>query len=146
MRKCPKTLKNAKKSARQFYQNHRADLCCIVDNNRIGVSIPRAVQFCEQRCKKVRSGAKLHVAVQMVFLYVRITPRERKKKRNTAHIEIGVGGIFFLSIESRGENFDGDPRTEPESIHENFAFVYIRQLGVAIVELLKNLFLLVRKR
>ena len=25
-RKCPKTLKNAKKSARQFYQNHRADL------------------------------------------------------------------------------------------------------------------------
>ena len=24
--KCPKTLKNAKKSARQFYQNHRADL------------------------------------------------------------------------------------------------------------------------
>ena len=25
-RKCPKTPKNAKKSARQFYQNHRADL------------------------------------------------------------------------------------------------------------------------
>ena len=25
-RKCPETLKNAKKSARQFYQNHRADL------------------------------------------------------------------------------------------------------------------------
>ena len=54
--------------------------------------------------------------------------------------------LFGLSAVIGGENFDGDLRTEPERIHENFAFVYIRQLGVAIVELLKNLFLLVRKR
>ena len=74
----------------------------------------------------MRSGAKLHVAVQMVFLNVCSTPRERKKKRNTAHIEIGVGGIFFLSVESRGENFYGDSCSEPERIHEYFAFVYIR--------------------
>jgi hypothetical protein len=82
--------------------------------------------------------------VQRVFLSVFITPREQKKKRNTAHIEIGVGGIL-LSVESRGENFNGDPRTEPERIHENFAFVHIRQLGVAIVKFFKNLFLLVCK-
>jgi hypothetical protein len=84
--------------------------------------------------------------VQGIFLRVFITPREQKKKRNTAHIEIGAGGIFFLSIESRGENFNGDPCSEPERIHEYFAFVYIRQLGVAIVKFFKNLFLLVRKR
>ena len=51
-------------------------MCCIVDNNRIGVSIPRAVHFLERRCKKVRSGAKIYVAVQTVFLCVFITPRE----------------------------------------------------------------------
>ena len=69
-----------------------------------------------------------------------------KKKRNTAHIEIGVGGIFFLSVESSGENFYGDSCSEPERIHEYFAFVYIRQFGIAIIELLKDLFLIVRKR
>ena len=74
----------------------------------------------------MRSGAKLHVAVQMVFLNVCSTPREQKKKRNTAYIEIGAGGIFFLSIESRGENFNGDFCPKPERIHEYFAFVYIR--------------------
>jgi hypothetical protein len=82
----------------------------------------------------------------MAFMRVFITPRERKKKRNTAYIEIGAGGIFFLSIESRGENLDGDSRSEPERVHEYFAFVYIRQLGVAIVKFFQNLFLLVRKR
>ena len=35
-RKCPKTLKNAKKSARQFYQNHRADL---VEATRLELAI-----------------------------------------------------------------------------------------------------------
>ena len=54
--------------------------------------------------------------------------------------------LFCLSAVIGGENFDGDPRTEPERIHENFAFVYIRQLIVAIIELLKNLLLLDRKR
>jgi hypothetical protein len=75
-----------------------------------------------------------------------ITPREQKKKRNTAHIEFGAGGIFFLCVKSRGENFDGDSCPKPERIHEYFALVYIRQLGVAIVKLFKNIFLLVRKR
>ena len=66
----------------------------------------------------MRSGAFFSGAVQRVFLRVFITPRERKKKRNTAYIEIGVGGIFFLSIESGGENFDGNSCTETERIHE----------------------------
>ena len=48
--------------------------------------------------------------------------------------------FWSLGFATGVENFDGDPRTEPERIHEYFAFVYIRQLGVAIVELLKNLF------
>ena len=63
-----------------------------------------------------------------------------------AYIHNGVGGFAVcLSVVVGGENFDSDPCSEPERIHEYFAFVYIRQLGVAIIELLKNLFLLVRK-
>lgn len=54
--------------------------------------------------------------------------------------------LFCLSAVIGGENFDGDPRTEPERIHENLALVNIRKLGVAIIELLQNLLLLVRKR
>ena len=74
-----------------------------------------------------------------------IVPRGYNEK--AAYIHNGVGGFAFcLSAVTGGENFDGDPCTEPERIHEYFTFVYIRQLGVAIIELLKNLFLLVRKR
>ena len=43
----------------------------------------------------MRSGAFFSGAVQRVFLSVFITPREQKKKRNSAHIEIGAGGILF---------------------------------------------------
>ena len=64
--------------------------------------------------------------VQGIFLRVFITSRERKKMRNTAYIEFGAGGIFFLNVESRGENFDGDFCPKPERIHEYFAFVDIR--------------------
>ena len=83
----------------------------------------------------MRSGAKFHVAVQRAFLCISIATRERKKMRNTAYIEFGAGGIFFLGVKSRGENFNGDSCPKPERIHEYFALVYIRQLGVAIVKL-----------
>ena len=64
-----------------------------------------------------------------------------------AYIHNGVGGFAVcLSVVIGGENFDSDPCSEPECIHEYFAFVYIRQLGVAIVKFFKNRFLLVRKR
>ena len=70
----------------------------------------------ERWCKNVRFGAKFYVAVQMAFLRIFITPRERKKMRNTAHIEFGAGGIFFLGVKSRGENFDGDSCPKPERV------------------------------
>ena len=93
----------------------------------------------------MRSGAKLHVAVQMVFLCVFITPREQKKKRNTAHIEFGAGGIFFLNVESRGENFDGDFCPKPERIHEYLTFVYVRELVPTVIKFLKRFFLFIRE-
>ena len=91
-------------------------------------------------------GQVAQKGVQGIFLRIFITPRERKKMRNTAYIEFGAGGIFFLDVKSRGENFNGDSCPKPERIHEYSALVYIRQLGVAIIELFKNLFLIVRKR
>ena len=120
-------------------------LCCIVDNNRIGVSIPRAVHFWS-------GGAKMFALVQNFMLRCKwyfcafSSPRGRRKKRNTAHIKLRCRRHFLLGVVSRGENLDGDSRSEPERIHEYFAFVYIRQLGVAVIKLFKNLFLLVRKR
>ena len=42
--KRPKTLKNAKKSARQFYQNHRADLVGVFITDLILMAIRQAVE------------------------------------------------------------------------------------------------------
>ena len=73
-----------------------------------------------------------------------IAPRGYNEK--AAYIHNGVGGFAVcLSVVIGGENFYGDSCSEPERIHEYFAFVYIRQLGVAIVKLFKNLLLLVRQ-
>ena len=44
-RKCPKTLKNAKKSARQFYQNHRADLVEVTGRRGAPIRSQSAVRF-----------------------------------------------------------------------------------------------------
>ena len=69
-----------------------------------------------------------------------------ERKREIPHTSKLVQAVFFLSVESGGENFNSDSCPKPERIHEYFAFVYIRQLGVAVIKLFKNLFLLVRKR
>ena len=93
----------------------------------------------------MRSGAFFSGAVQMTFWCVFITPRGRRKREIPPTSNL-VQAVFFLSVESGRENFNSDSCLKPERIHEYFAFVYIRQLGVAVIKLFKNLFLLVRKR